>query len=96
MEKHEAQRILDGLLEELAAIEHQRWAHWQRYMHSKGQLQADGSLILPPDLVSQWERQMATTYANLSEIEKESDRDQVRLYLPILKSALISYEGITD
>jgi hypothetical protein len=24
---------LSQLIEELAAIEHERWAHWQRHMH---------------------------------------------------------------
>jgi hypothetical protein len=30
---------LYGLLERLAGIEHERWARWQRYMHSKGHRQ---------------------------------------------------------
>ena len=32
-----------------------------------------------------WERQIATTYAELSEKEKESDREQVRPYLPLIR-----------
>jgi len=70
------------LMEELASIEHERWSHWQSYMHSKAVRQPDGSLLLPADLVEKWERQIATDYANLSEKEKESDREQVRKYLP--------------
>jgi hypothetical protein len=27
-------------------IEHQRWAHWQRYVHDNGKRQTDGSIIL--------------------------------------------------
>ncbi|MCP1556618.1 hypothetical protein J2W78_004996, partial [Methylorubrum extorquens] len=46
---------LNGMIEQLAAIEHERWAHWQRYMHSKGHRQSDGSLLIPAELVSQWQ-----------------------------------------
>jgi hypothetical protein len=38
--------------------------------------------------VARWEQQMATPYADLSEPEKESDREQVRLYLPVIEAAL--------
>ncbi|MCW2370321.1 hypothetical protein [Sphingobium sp. B11D3D] len=80
--------ILDALIDDLAAIEHERWAHWQRYMHSKGVRQADGSLVLPADLVERWERQSETTYVDLSPEEKESDREQVARYLPTIAAAL--------
>lgn len=75
------------LLEELAAIEHERWAHWQRFMHGQANRQIDGSLIIPPDLVTKWERLIDTPYAELTEKEKESDRDQVRRYLPTVVRA---------
>ena len=93
MERAEVQTLLDGLVEELAAVEHERWAHWQRYMHSKGARQPDGSLILPAELVKHWEAQIATNYAALSEGEKESDREQVRRYLPFIASALVERGG---
>ena len=67
-----ADQIINGLLEELANIEHERWAHWQTYIHSKGVRQSDGSLLIPAELVEQWNRQIATPYAMLSEVEKEA------------------------
>lgn len=75
------------LLEELAAIEHERWAHWQRFMHNQADRRSDGSLMIPPDLVTKWERLIDTPYAKLTEKEKESDRDQVRRYLPTVVRA---------
>jgi hypothetical protein len=36
----------------------------------------DGSLVIPPHLVEQWQKQIATPYEQLSEAEKESDREQ--------------------
>jgi hypothetical protein len=88
MTAEEAAKLLDGLVERLAAIEHDRWSHWQRYMHAKATKQPDGSLVVPPDLVKQWERQLETRYADLSEKEKESDREQVRKYLPVIAEAI--------
>lgn len=79
---------LDSIIDELADIEHQRWAHWQRYMHSKCEPQPDGSLIVPPEFVALWERQITTPYSDLTEREKESDREQVRKYLPTIARAL--------
>lgn len=57
-------------------------------MHGKGKIQPDGSLLIPADLVERWERQIDTPYASLSENEKESDREQVYSYLPLIKKAL--------
>lgn len=88
MERAQIERALDAMIDALADIEHDRWSHWQRYMHEKGVRQADGSLLIPPDLVAQWDRQIATPYAELSEEEKESDREQVRKYLPTIAEGL--------
>lgn len=84
---------LDGLVDHLASIEHDRWAHWQNYLHSKCDRLADGSLVLPAYLVQQWERQIATPFSDLSEAEKESDREQVQKYLPLIKQALRNPAG---
>ena len=81
----------DELLELLASIEHERWSHWQSYMHSKCIEGEDGSLTIPAELASQWSQQMSMPYAELSEKEKESDREQVRRYLPTL-TAVVSDE----
>lgn len=82
--KYNNQDFLE-LREELAAVEHERWAHWQIYMHSKCVENGDGSLTIPKDLVEQWTRQSKTAFENLTAKEKESDREQVDKYLPILK-----------
>lgn len=76
---------LSALFEELASLEHKRWAHWQSYMHDKGERQSDGSIILPAHLVQRWDHQINTPYAALSEEEKESDREQVRQYFPLIE-----------
>ena len=84
---------LDALKERLAAIEHERWAHWQRYMHSLCVLDDGGRFIIPAGLVERWERQIATPYAELSEHEKGSDREQVARYWPVIEPYLRRGEG---
>lgn len=78
----------DGLLEELAAIEHERWSHWQRYLHEQCAPGPDGSLIIPANQARRWSTQMNTPYHQLSHDERESDREQVRRYLPIIARTL--------
>jgi len=90
----------DALIEQLAAIEHERWADWQKYMHSKGGLVGEvgtystGDLILPSVLVEQWERQIATPYAELSEKEKDSDREQVDRYWPLIEALTVERDAL--
>ena len=78
---------LRPIIEELAAIEHERWAHWQRYVHEKCEPLSDGSLRIPAELVKRWESQIARSYAELDDAEKESDREQVERYLPRMVAA---------
>jgi hypothetical protein len=82
------QRTLEGAIDRLAEVEHQRWAHWQEYMHSQCKRLQDGSLVIPPDLASRWKMQIETPYEALTEREKESDREQVRRYFPLLREVL--------
>lgn len=75
-------------VERLAAIEHERWAHWQQYIHDQCERQEDGSLVVPAEFAARWEAQIETPYAELSEQEQKSDREQVRRYLPTVIDAL--------
>ena len=76
------------LIEKLAAIEHERWADWQKYMHSRGTITPDGCfLAISLAQIKAWERQINTPYSELSEKEKESDRRQVRRYWNLISSS---------
>ena len=68
------------LFEKLASIEHERWADWQKYLHSKCTKDSNGNLIIPKELVDRWERQIATPYNELTAKEQDSDREQVNRY----------------
>jgi chromosome segregation ATPase len=75
---------VNNLREQLAAIEHQRWADWQKWVHSLSPQNADGSRTIPAAMVETWERQIETPYAELSEAEKDSDREQVDRYWQLI------------
>lgn len=76
------------MLEALAALEHKRWSHWQRYLHSKCVPDGQGNLTIPAELVARWTTQMSTPYADLSEAEKNSDREQARATLEVIAGEL--------
>lgn len=38
-------------LDRIVALEHERWAHWPRYLHGQCEKLIDGSLVIPADLV---------------------------------------------
>lgn len=73
------------LREKLAAIEHERWADWQRYFHSKCDRDPDGSLAVPPGYVAALERLIETPYADLAEDQKDNDRREVDRYWPLIE-----------
>jgi hypothetical protein len=88
METDRLKTTLDELVEALASIEHERWRHWQRYLHGKCIRREDGALLIPADLVRRWEKQIETRYSELTDEEKGSDREQVRKYLPLIVDAV--------
>jgi hypothetical protein len=77
----------DQLLESLADAEHAGWARWMKYLFEQCAVNQDGSLTIPADLAAQWQRQIETRYADLSENEKEADRSEVRRILPLIHAA---------
>jgi hypothetical protein len=93
--RHQLEAALNSaqLIERLAAVEHERWAHWQQYVHDQSMRAQDGSLVISPELVQRWDDQIATPYSELSETEKESDREQVRRYLPIVTEVVLGETG---
>ena len=84
----EAASVREVAIEILADVEHQRWAKWQHWLHRQcdpGVVQ--GSLVIPRYMVDRWDRQIATPYADLSDQEQESDRNEARTSLAALTAA---------
>lgn len=86
----------DELFEKLAAIEHERWADWQRYCFEKLNIRRyfKSEVVKKTNdtegdnyklQVNNWWRQIETPYKDLSEEEKDSDREQVMRYWYLIK-----------
>lgn len=52
-------------VEKLAELEHIQWSHWTKYMLDN----------MTPENIARWRRQIETPYSELSEKEKDSDRE---------------------
>jgi hypothetical protein len=62
--------------EQLADYAHDAWSGWMEYLFEKSKENSDGSVTIPTELVKRWKRQLNTSYKDLSEKEKNSDRDE--------------------
>ena len=71
-----------GLVEILAALEHEQWAHWTDYMLKN----------MDDDNVLRWNDQIDTKYADLSEQEKNSDRSWALKVITALRPYLSNGE----
>ena len=71
--------------EEIAAVQHEIWAHWMRYLFDCCEAGSTGELIIPSDKVWHWKRQMTIKYSDLTEKEQGSDREQADKILRVLK-----------
>lgn len=69
--------------EELAALMHEIWSEWARYLFSQGAVRS-GMLLVSSEATTRWSRQMKTTYAALSEEEKDGDRREADKVLKLL------------
>lgn len=73
------------LREPLAALAHEQWCGWMRYMFGRSSERIDGTVIIPRGLVERWTRQMETAYVDLPEDEKKSDRTEADKVLAVLR-----------
>jgi hypothetical protein len=73
------------LIERLADKEHAGWSHWMEYLFSKCERLSDGSAVIPGEFARHWQRQVVLPYAQLTEREKQSDRNEVAKILPIIR-----------
>lgn len=67
-----------SMIENLAALEHEQWAHWTKHMLDN----------LSPENIERWRRQIETPYEQLSEMEKGSDRQWARKAIKIIRGVI--------
>jgi hypothetical protein len=74
---------MDELLEKLSDLEHIQWMSWTKYFLENN----------TPMNRARWRRQINTPYSELSEKEKESDREWARKVLELINSNEIVIAG---
>ena len=74
------------LREKLSELSHEQWSGWMEYIFSKtvNPIEPDGSVIIPKWAVDRWKRQIATSYLDLADEEKESDRSEADRVIKII------------
>jgi hypothetical protein len=78
--------VTPELIEQLADAEHASWASWMAYLFSRCEPGPDGALVIRPSDVEHWRRQINTSYADLTEREKASDRIEVMKIVPLIEA----------
>ena len=76
------------IIEVLAENEHKRWSNWQKYFHSRC-TRIKGRLIISPKYLRNLERLIDTPYSELTELEKDSDREEAKELLNDLDKKLL-------
>ena len=76
----------DDVREKLSDYAHKSWSGWMEYLFSKSEEKEDGSVTIPKDLVDRWKKQIETDYKDLSEKEKDSDRDEADMMMKIFNN----------
>lgn len=56
---------MNNVIEDLARLEHQQWAHWTKYMLDN----------LTPENIERWKKRIETDYSDLTSKEQDSDRE---------------------
>ena len=69
--------------EKLAELCHDQWSGWMKHMFSKCNVTKKGIVKIPLVYANAIKRQMNTSYENLSENEKNSDRKEADKFLAI-------------
>lgn len=72
------------ILEDLAGLEHEQWAHWTKYSLNN----------LTLDNLNRWNKQTKTPYSDLTEKEKQSDREWVFKVLKVLLLHGVEIRGL--
>lgn len=74
-------------LDAIAAVQHDIWAHWMRYLFSVCAANEDGTVTIPAEKVERWKRQMEIPYAELTPAEQRSDQEQAEKVIRIVPLA---------
>ena len=86
----------ERVIEALAAYSHESWVRWMEYTFGEASLNVDGSFTVSGESYRRWGRQLHMSYAELSESEKESDREEARRILKLVVNEVWKNQSLTD
>jgi hypothetical protein len=72
------------LREALADYAHEAWTRWMVHLFSVSATNKNGSVTIPRATAERWMRLIKTLYADLREIEKDSDRKEADRMIEIV------------
>ena len=71
--------MTEEMIEKISDIVHDQWVHWMKYFFTKCDKIKEGTefttFTIPTEDYKRWQQQILTKYKELSEGEKESDRE---------------------
>lgn len=76
--------IPDEFREALSDLQHTIWSSWMLWLFHVSEKNEDGTVLIPADKVKRWMRQIDTVYPDLTEQEKDSDREQADKVIALL------------
>ncbi len=82
----------EQIIEIMARVEHDRWSKWQSYLHGRCQRvlgndnEITGYLISVEDF-DWWESEIKTPYKDLTERQKDSDRNEAKKTISALEES---------
>lgn len=95
--------VKNELREKLADLSHKIWSRWMKYLFSKcideieekgdgyecHEFKNTGCMIIPKWAVDRWKKQINTFYNELTEKEKDSNREQADKIIKLLEDFYI-------
>lgn len=81
----------EGMVERLAALCHEQWSGWMRYLFDRCDYSGK-EVTIPLVWFHRWQRQMKTDYADLPKNEKESDRVEAQRIIATLEAIPVEKE----
>ena len=89
------EKVMNNLTEEeekeirelVAEVSHEIWSHWMKYLFSRCEDDDLGIVIMHED-ARHWDRQRKMPYEELTEREKDSDREQADKIIKIINKYL--------
>jgi len=87
----------EDMREKIADLCHRQWSGWMAHLFRKSAINPDGTATIPEWAVKRWQRQIVTDYKDLSEEEKNSDREEADKFIALTgidstKRAVIIYD----